>query len=70
MYPFKIDQDDIYSNVMGRIISFKFVNPKSLTLSKQINMISFNQKYTLKQEKIQLMRRLHTIQEYKEAILK
>ena len=70
MYPFKIDQDDIYSNVMGRIISFKFVNPKSLTLSKQINMISFNQKYTLKQEKIQLMRRLHTIQEYKEAIFK
>ena len=55
---------------MGHILSFEFVTPKNLTLFKQINVIRVNEKYALKQEKIQILRRLHAIRREKEATYK
>ena len=52
---------------MGHIISFEFITPMDITLLKQVIMIRINEKCALKQETIQIISRLHTIGQDKEA---
>jgi len=63
----KKKKDDIYTNIMGHIISFEFITPMDITLLKQVIMIRINEKCALKQETIQIISRLHTIGQDKEA---
>ena len=55
---------------MGNSISFKFNSPKDSIPSNNINMIRVHEKYILKQEKIQTIRRLNLIQKDREATFK
>ena len=68
IYPLRINQDGICINTMGHIISLRFFISKNFI--EQVNMIRVNEKYTLKQEKIQVMRRLHMIRKEKKVIVK
>ena len=70
IYPFKVDQNGIHTSIMRNSISFKFVDLKDSIPSNNTNMIRVNEKYILKQEKIQTTRRLNLIQKDKDVIFK
>lgn len=70
IYHFKADQNAIHTSIMRNCISFKFVDPKDSISSNNIDMIRVNEKYILKQEKVQTIRRLELIQKDKDVIFK
>ena len=72
IYPFKVYQIGVHTEIMGTIISFKFVTPvyqndllllQNTSITKQINVIECNNpKYWSKLERLDVIKRLNNDQ--------